>query len=123
MILVVDDDRTVRELVTSILSRGGHQVRVAASADEALRLLEDQPPDLLLTDIVMPGMSGRELADRLSKLRPDLRVLHISGYTENAILEHGIFEEHVQFIQKPFTPQALTRKVREVLNLPAGTRS
>ena len=113
MILVVDDDRTVRELVTSILSRGGHQVKVAGSADEALRILEDQPPDLLLTDIVMPGMSGLALAARAHHDHPELRVMFMSGYANQ-------YEEELSgsvCLAKPFTASHLLAAVDEVLAL------
>lgn len=120
-VLVVEDEFGVRGLITQILKSAGYRVLAAANGGEALLICErfDGPIHLLLTDIVMPGMSGRELAGRLIRLRPDLRVLHISGYTDKAILEYGVLQEHMHFIQKPFTPRALTRKVREVLSAPS----
>ena len=113
MILVVDDDRTVRDLVTSILARGGHEVMGAADAREALRILENQPTDLLLTDIVMPGMSGLALAARAHHDRPELRVMFMSGYANQ-------YEEELSgsvCLAKPFTNSSLLAAVEEVLAL------
>ncbi len=115
-VLLVEDESGVRKLVGSVLAGQGYEILETGDPLEALRICEEyrEPIHLLLTDVVMPNMSGRELADRAVKLRPDLRVLYMSGYTDHVILHHGI--AGTPFIQKPFTPGALTRKIREVLD-------
>jgi two-component system cell cycle sensor histidine kinase/response regulator CckA len=119
-VLVVEDDDTVRGLTVLALSTYGYRVLEAGRGSVAIQLLEanPEPIDLLVTDVVMPGMSGRELAERLALIRPDLKVLFLSGYTDDAIVRHGILQEEVAFLQKPFTPTSLVRKVREVLDAP-----
>jgi two-component system, cell cycle sensor histidine kinase and response regulator CckA len=116
-ILVVEDEDQVRAVVARILTRLGYDVLVAARPSEALRLAAvEDGIDMVLTDVVMPEMSGRELAERLRARRPDLRVLFMSGYTDDAVVRHGVLEAHVSFLQKPFTPDALARHVRLVLD-------
>ena len=115
MILVVEDEESVRKLACAALRKYGDQIiRVA----EALLVCEkrDRTLSLMITDVVMPQMSGRELADRLRQLRPEMKVLYMSGYTDDAIVRHGLLELAVFFIQKPFTPGALAQKVRQVLD-------
>jgi PAS domain S-box-containing protein len=116
-ILVAEDNEMVRSLARAILEKQGYRVLVAANGREALQALADHAGqiDLLLTDVVMPDMNGKELFERVSQTHPGLRVLFMSGYTENVIAHHGVLDEGVSFIQKPFTVQALTGKVREVL--------
>jgi CheY-like chemotaxis protein len=115
---VVEDNESVRRLLCTILSGHGYKVLEAAEPADALSLiaLESEPIALLVTDVVMPGMSGRELAERLHATRPELPVLFISGYTDDAIMKHGVLERGVQFLEKPFTPLGLLRKVRTVLD-------
>jgi CheY-like chemotaxis protein len=121
-ILLVEDDEQVRALTRAILRKYGYKVLVAASGDEALRLCKQAGPiHLLLTDVVMPHMSGRELAERVLGLRPELKVLCMSGYTDEAVVRHGIVAGTIAFMRKPITPEALGRKVREVLDAAAAT--
>ncbi|MGQ9655682.1 MAG: PAS domain S-box protein, partial [Thermodesulfobacteriota bacterium] len=117
-VLVVEDDDLVRGLAVRILEGRGYKVLDAAGAEEALRVCETsgEPVDLVLTDVVMPRMSGKELVEMLQKGRPGLKALYMSGYTDNAVLRHGILEEGIEFIQKPFSVDGLARKVREVLD-------
>jgi signal transduction histidine kinase len=119
-VLLVEDDDQVRSIAGMALEMSGYDVQVAASGGEALLLCEryESKIDLLLTDVVMPRMSGQELSNRLLKLRPGMRVLYMSGYSENAIIHHGVLEEGRDFIEKPFSPEALTRRIREVLDTP-----
>jgi two-component system cell cycle sensor histidine kinase/response regulator CckA len=117
-VLLAEDEEVLRRLAREILSGNGYKVLEAANGREALLLSEAHRGEihLLLTDVVMPKMSGRELGERIRLLRPDLRILYMSGYTDDAILRHGILEDGIPFLQKPFTPEALARKVREVLD-------
>ncbi len=116
-VLLVEDDPGIRRLVARILDTAGYQVHTASNGSEALALVGSQegPFHLLLTDVVMPLMGGRELAGTLQGLFPGIRVLFMSGYTDNSIVHHGILEEGIMFLQKPFSPGALLRKVRETL--------
>jgi PAS domain S-box-containing protein len=117
-ILVVEDDDAVRTLASDVLASHGYQVTACPDPTQALEMLEppNPAPHLLVTDVVMPGMDGRQLAERARQILPGLRVLYISGYTQNSIVHHGVLDEGLAFLQKPFTPEALARKVRAVLD-------
>jgi PAS domain S-box-containing protein len=116
-ILLAEDDEMVRSLVRETLEREGYKVIESADPVEARRIADHHKGNiqLLITDVVMPKLSGRELAEQLIRRRPDLKVLYMSGYTDNAVLNSGILHQDVAFLQKPFTPSALAEKVREVL--------
>ena len=116
-VLLVEDDEPLRTLAREILSIQGYTVLDAISPSEALRLADVHPGPihLLVTDVVMPQMNGRQVADHLLAARPGLKVLFMSGYTDAAIVEHGVLEPGTHFLQKPFTPDGLSRKVREAL--------
>jgi CheY-like chemotaxis protein len=117
-VLVVEDVAAVRGVACEMLRRHGYTVLEAADAATALRLAgnHDGEIQLLLTDVVMPDASGRELADRLVNLRPRMKVLYMSGYTDDAVVRHGVLQEGIAFLQKPFTPESLARKLRAVLD-------
>ncbi len=117
-VLLVEDEGRVRDLVRTILEKFGYIVLDAQSGGDALLLCEQHTDgiDLLLTDVVMPRMSGRQLAERLAVIRPEMKVLYMSGYTSDAVLRHGVHDATIAFIQKPITPSALARRVREALD-------
>jgi PAS domain S-box-containing protein len=116
-VLVVDDDAGVREVIRGMLEGAGYTVMVAGSDEEALRQMTDHrgPVHLLLTDVVMPGMGGWKLAEQIRVLRPEIKVLFTSGYTDNALLRRGVLNEGMHLISKPYLASELTRKVRDVL--------
>jgi two-component system cell cycle sensor histidine kinase/response regulator CckA len=123
-ILLAEDEELVRRLAHRVLESQGYTVRSAGSGKAALELAENGGRvDLLVTDVVMPGMSGRQLAEQLRTRQPDLKVLYVSGYTDDAVLRHGVLEQNVFFLQKPFSPAVLLRKVRTVLDSPVVPES
>jgi CheY-like chemotaxis protein len=124
-LLLVEDEAAVRALVRNVLKEKGYRVLEASRGEEALELAEQYwgPIDLLVTDVVMPQMSGRELARRLVNLHREIKVLYISGYADNAVWYQGGLDSGVAFLQKPFSPEVLARKVREVLDGPPHKRS
>jgi PAS domain S-box-containing protein len=124
-ILVVEDEEAVRSLVRGVLKANGYRVLEARQPDEALATLQqhDGPIHLVLTDVVIPQMSGRQLAERLVSLHPKTKVLYMSGYADSAVIHHGMLDAGTAFLQKPFTPGALARKVREVLDSSAAESS
>jgi len=123
-ILLVEDDSQVRTLMMSVLRQAGYRVVEAADPLEALKQAEQTSEvfDLLVTDVVMPKMSGRELARRLSERRAQTRVLYVSGYAEDALGHHGVLDPGIALLRKPVTPGALQRRVREVLDGPGSER-
>jgi len=120
-ILLVEDEADLRDLALEILQMRGYEVLVAGDPLEAERVADAHggPINLLLTDVIMPHMSGRQLAERLVERRPTMRVLYTSGYTDDALAHHGVLGPEIFFLQKPYSPAGLALKVREVLDTPA----
>ena len=117
-VLLVEDEDAVRTLSRIVLQSSGYRVLEARDGQEAVWVAQQHPGpiDILVTDLVMPRMSGRQLADLLAQARPHTRVLFMSGYTDEAVTRHGVLEAGAAFLQKPFSPIGLARKVREVLD-------
>jgi CheY-like chemotaxis protein len=117
-ILLAEDEEPLRKLAQMFLREGGYRVLSAPDGQRALDLARQNPAhiDLLITDVVMPGMNGRTLAERLASNNPGLKVLYISGYTDSFIAGHGVLEPGTHLLHKPFTQETLTRRVRELLN-------
>ena len=122
-ILVVEDDKQLRQLARRTLEKQGYTILSAANGDEAVQMSETHPGpiELMVTDVVMPGISGRKLTEAIARARPHIKVLYCSGYTASAIAHHGVIDSGVAFLQKPFTLDSLARKVREVLDGPDDT--
>ena len=117
-ILLIEDEPLVRDLVTDVLHNHRYKVLTASDGEEALAIAPEHPSEIHLTlsDVVLPSMSGKEAATRLTQARPGLKVLYMSGYAEEQIVHEGIVDENVAFLAKPFTPAALSEKVRDVLD-------
>jgi CheY-like chemotaxis protein len=116
-VLVVDDDGGILKLTSEYLARSGYRVLSARDGEEALRVAEAHNGEisLLVTDVIMPKLGGKDLYRQLAERRPGIKVLYMSGYTDNAIVHHGVLDAGTAFLQKPYTPESLARKVREVL--------
>jgi two-component system cell cycle sensor histidine kinase/response regulator CckA len=117
-LLLVEDEEAVRSLAREVLQQSGYHVLVAGDGPEALRRCTEHEGriDLLVTDVVMPGMSGSEVAERVRLARPGIKVLYMSGYTDSAVFHHGVRQGETEYLEKPFTPDMLARKVRDVLD-------
>ena len=119
-ILVVEDDSGVRRFATRVLEDAGYRVITTSDGTAAIKAAYGEPVHLLLTDVVMPGMSGREVASRLAKNRPGLRVLYMSGHTDKGIVSDGVLEHGIDLLPKPFTADALLDAVEDALARPIG---
>ena len=121
-ILLVEDEKVIRGASVEVLRMFGYSVLAASNGDEALEIAKnyEKPIHLLVTDVVMPKMNGKELAERIKAHRPEINVLYMSGYTDDIIARHGVLEEGIMFLEKPFTPSALGQKVREALKTNSG---
>lgn len=119
-VLLAEDEEQVRQIIRIILEMNGYRVLEATGGREALSIYKQHKGeiDMIITDAVMPEMSGRELVESLKTLHPTIKVLYMSGYTDDAIVRHGLLDQEIAFLQKPFTPEALMHKVREVLDAP-----
>ncbi len=120
-VLVLEDDNSLRTLIRQVLIRKGYEVLDTGDADEAIQICDQHDGEiaLLITDVILPKMSGPQVAGQVLELRPEIKVLYTSGYTANALLHHGVRQQQPTFVEKPFTPDVLARKVREVLDTPA----
>ncbi len=120
----MEDEPAVRKLAVIILRERGYQVQESNNAFEALELIRKNAPfDLVLTDVIMPQMSGKQLCDQIKSQLPQTKVLLMSGYTDDALAHHGVLDEGLSFLEKPFSPSGLARKVREVLDAKDAPRS
>ncbi len=114
---MVEDEPAVLRMTVRILREAGYEVLEASNGEEAIRTASEYEHTihLIITDVVMPRLGGKELGERMKILRPDTKILFVSGYTDNSIVHHGVLEPGVQFLQKPYTAVRLARKVRDVL--------
>jgi len=124
-VLVVEDDASVRQVVLRVLAQAGFRVLEATSLVQAVKVTRASsgPIDLLLTDLVLPDGTGGDVAERIAELRPEIRVLYVSGYTDDPSLRRGISEHEIEFLSKPFSPLRLITRVREVLERPVPRRA
>ena len=124
-VLVVEDEEIVRDLVCDVLTEQGYNVLCASDGVEAISLAGkfDGRIHLLITDVIMPHMNGPELADKLSISRPETKILFVTGYSDNDIGDHGVLDPQIELLQKPFTPQTLSRKIRDVIEDRSGVES
>jgi len=121
-ILVVDDDPMILDIIEDEISFCGYKPLMASSGEEAMKLAQKEKIDLLVTDIMMPGMSGVDLAKQFTVCHPEAKILFMSGYVSPSVAQQGIPENECFFIQKPFTPNSLVKKVRNVLSSPDGLK-
>jgi DNA-binding NtrC family response regulator len=119
----VEDEEQVRGILQELLEVQGYQLLTATGGEEALRMAAGHKGKipLMITDVVMPQMSGRELAEKLLPLRPEMKVIYMSGYTDDAIVRHGLLDEKIEFLQKPFDAAIVARKIRQVLDTRSKT--
>ena len=124
-VLLVEDEEIVRKITKRLLEENGYNVLQAGSGEEAIRVFTrfKEPIHLLITDVVMPMLSGKDVADQIESVHPETKVLYMSGYTDEAIVHHGIVDADIEFIQKPFTERGLTRKIREILDSESPPRA
>jgi two-component system, cell cycle sensor histidine kinase and response regulator CckA len=122
---VIEDEGPVRQVARLLLENRGYTVIEADGGEQALQLTESrgEPIHLLLTDVVMPGLNGPEIASQLLERFPNLKVVYMSGFTDDMVFRHGVISEGVNFLQKPFTPASLTQKIREILDGSAKTET
>lgn len=115
-IMLVEDEEDLRKVLNIMLKKLGYKVIIAESPQDALRIIEEEnlKPDCILTDLIMPQMNGKELAERIKLKLPDVKVLYMSGYTDNVIVHHGILDKNVNFIQKPFLINELSQKLKQI---------